>query len=96
MKLNEQEQSELFAKLPEMCYGVLNTTNEIIVVKRGETGYYPTGWEPAKDRQAAEKWCNLLNERLEITQAQRIAMEVGSMFGFDVPGINPEYYEVDK
>ena len=96
MKLNEQEQSELFAKLPEMCYSVLNTTNEIIVVKRGETGYYPTGWEPAKDRSAAEEWCDLLNERLEITKAQRKAMEVGSMFGFDVPGINPEYYEVDK
>ena len=96
MKLTKKEQSKLFAKLPEMCYSVLNTTNEIIVVKRGETGYYPTNWEPAKDRKAAEEWCDLLNERLEVTKAQRKGMEVGSMFGFDVPGINPDYYEVDK
>lgn len=92
MKLTEKQQSKLFAKLPEMCYSVLNTTNEIIVVKRGETGYYRTDYEPAKDRKAAEEWCDLLNERLEVTKVQRKAMEIGSMWGWDVPGANPDCY----
>lgn len=96
MKLNQKQQEEIFARLPELCYSVLNTTNEIIIVKRGETGYYPTTYEPAKDRKAAEEWCDLLNEQLGVTKPQRKAMEVGSMFGFDVPGINPDYYDLNK
>ena len=96
MKLNQKQQEEIFARLPELCYSVLNTTNEIIIVKRGETGYYRTDYAPAKDRKAAEEWCDLLNERLGVTKSQRKGMEVGSMFGFDVPGINPDYYDLDK
>ena len=93
MKLNQKQQEEIFARLPELCYSVLNTTNEIIIVKRGETGYYRTDYAPAKDRKAAEEWCDLLNERLGVTKSQRKGMEVGSMFGFDVLGINPDYYD---
>lgn len=107
MKLTKEQQQEIFTKLPESCYSVLNTTNEIIIVKRGETGYYLTDYNPAetfnkkyKDfleaRKAAETWCDELNEGLGVTKAQRKAMEVGSMFGFDVPGINPDYYDLDK
>ena len=92
MQLTQEQQKEIFKKLPELCYSVLNTTNEIIVVKRGETGYYLTDYEPAKNREAADEWCNLLNERLEITKEQRKAMECGSMFGWDVPGIDPDKY----
>ena len=107
MKLTKKQQEEMFQKLPELCYGILNSTNEIIILKRGEKGYYPTDYNPAKTfnkkfknfteaRKAAETWCNELNEGLGVTKAQRKAMEVGSMFGFDVPGINPEYYDVEK
>lgn len=92
MKLNQEQQEEIFTRLPELCYSVLNTTNEIIVVKRGETGYYRTDYEPAKDRKAAEEWCDLLNEQLGVTKPQRKAMEVGSMWGWDVPGANPDCY----
>ena len=55
--------------------------------------YYRTDYAPAKDRKAAEEWCDLLNERLGVTKSQRKGMEVGSMFGFDVYGINPDYYD---
>ena len=93
----------LFAKLPELCYGILDTTNEIILLKRGETGYYPTNYNPAEEfnkkyssfveaRKAADKWCDLLNERLGVTKAQRKAMELGSLNGFDTNIINPDYY----
>ena len=90
MELTQEQQEAIFARLPELCYGVLSTTNQIIIVKRGETGYYPINYEPAKDREAAEEWCNLLNEQLGITKSQRKAMEVGSMCGWDVPGIDPD------
>lgn len=32
------------------------------------------------------------NERLGVTQAQRLAMETGSMHGWDVPGADPTVY----
>lgn len=80
-------------KLPEVCYGVLGTTNQIIMLKRGEKGYYPSNWPAAASKEQADEWCDHLNEGLEVTKAQRQAMEIGSMFGFDVPGANPDLYE---
>lgn len=96
MKLTKEQQQAIFARLPELCYGVLNTTNELIIIKRGETGYYPTNYVPAEDYETAEKWCDIFNEQLGITKFQRQAMEMGSMFGWDIPGINPDCYYLDK
>ena len=78
------------AKLPDICYGVLATTNEIILIKKGETGYVPTGYAAAKTAKDADNWCNELNSRLDITKAQRKAMELGSMCGWDIPGADPD------
>lgn len=78
------------SKLPEMCYGVLVTTNEIIIIKRGENCYHPTGWPAAKTLEAAEKWCDEKNEGIGVTRAQRKAMEMGSMWGWDVPAADPD------
>lgn len=73
-------------KLPEECFGVLNTTGETIMIRRGESGYFP---------QDGLKWADAdeLNETLGITKAERKAMEMGSMYGWDVPASNPEMYD---
>ena len=57
-----------------------------------ESGYYPSDWstdDPAQNQELAD----YNNERLGVTQEQRLAMECGSMHGWGVPGADPGYYE---
>ena len=92
-----QTEQELFSPklaegLPELCFSTLASTGELICIKRGESGYYPSDWstdDPAHNQELAD----YNNERLGVTQEQRLAMECGSMHGWGVPGADPGYYE---
>lgn len=71
------------AKLPARCYARHPSTNDPILITAGERGYH---WAPPTlDVDAA-------NTRHGITPAQVEAMLVGSMFGWEVPGANPDMY----
>lgn len=79
-------------QLPERCYSLLIATNEVIVIKRNESGYYKTDLL-AEDKETARELVNNLNETLGVTKAQEQAMVFGSMFGWDVPGADPKNYD---
>ena len=76
-------------KLPEMCFTLLPGTGQLICVKRGESGYYPSDWstdDPHENRLIADEQ----NRKLGVTPAQEVAMKIGSMCGWDVPGADPD------
>lgn len=79
-------------KLPEMCYTILESINEIVLIKRDVSGYFP-------QREENAKWgienLDHLNESLGVTKAQEQAMAMGSMFGWDTPSANPENYDAN-
>ncbi len=95
-----QTEQERFAPkiadgLPEKCFSTLMTTGQLICIKRGDTGYYPSEWDTGDKEQNVEL-ADDLNKKLGVTPAQRQAMEIGSMAGWDVPGADPSQYELQK
>ena len=93
---NIQTEQERFSPklaegLPEMCFSTLKTTGELICIKRGESGYYPSTWSSTNKEENVEK-ADQLNEELGVTPEQRQAMEIGSMAGWNVPGADPANY----
>lgn len=91
-----QTEKELFAPqiaegLPELCFSTLASTGQLICIKRGETGYYPSDWDTG-DKERNVELADELNENLGVSSVQRQAMEVGSMCGWNVPGADPKAY----
>lgn len=88
------------AKLPAKCYAILLTDNNLIIIKAGEKGYYKVGqkWpeQECKDRGITmDEFADFLNKEDGVTKGQREAMEAGSMFGWEVPGADPDLYTED-
>ena len=80
--------------LPELCYSVHEGTGELIVIQRGEVGYYRTDYS-TEDKEQNVELADRLNEKLGVDMWQRQAMEVGSICGWDVPGADPAKYLED-
>lgn len=77
------------------AHSVLPGSGDLICIKRGESGYYPSDWstsDPEQNRELAD----FNNWKLGVMQAQRMAMENGSMFGWDTPGADPKAYELPR
>lgn len=92
MERNGNEVIPLRSSLPEQCYIYLPTTNEIGIVKKGESGYYRTdlvNGEPDAMRELAES----MNKKLGVAKSQAEAMKSGSMFGWKVPAADPKNYD---
>ncbi|MFG6353702.1 MAG: hypothetical protein K1W21_19285 [Oscillospiraceae bacterium] len=92
MKESNSKVIPLRPGLPERCYAVLPSGDEIIIVKKGESGYYHTD-KYGHDRAEALAIVNECNESGGVSKAQAAAMLAGSMFGWEVPAADPKNYD---
>jgi len=92
---NERFAPKLAEGLPDLCFSTLPSTGDLICIKKGEKGYYPSDWNTDNPERNAEL-ADYNNERLGVTAAQRQAMECGSMHGWDCLGADPSTYESEQ
>lgn len=84
----------LRSSLPEQCYSTLLDTGKVVILKRGETGYYKTDI-PFMSKEEASALVDKYNGKLGVTKAQTEAMKAGSMFGWTAPAADPANYDKD-
>lgn len=92
MERNGNAVIPLRSSLPEQCYSVLPDTGGLIIIKKGESGYYRTDIDmgsKSENRALAEEY----NAKSGISKAQEQAMSAGSMFGWAAPGADPKNYD---
>ncbi len=83
------------SKLPEYCYTVSTYSKELIQIRRGEDGYHKCDLstnDEAANRALADKF----NAALGVSPEQEEAMYIGSMFGWHVPGADPDFVKAQK
>ena len=81
--------------LPDQCYGKLPLDNSIIIIFAGDMGYTTIKQQPELNGQDVDEFINERNARENVTIAQRMAMEHGSMFGWGTGGANITMYNED-
>jgi hypothetical protein len=72
-----------FSRLPPYCAARHVSTGIPIIIFVGENGYHEFESEVDVDK---------FNQENDVTETQVKAMIYGSMFGWDVPGADPQYY----
>lgn len=84
----------LRSSLPDRCFSTLAETGEIIIIKKGESGYYKTTLG-GDDASANKDVVADNNKKLGVSKVCEECMVAGSMFGWDVPGADPANYDAD-
>ena len=82
----------LRSDLPEVCFSILPSTGDVIIIKHGESGYYRCEYS-TEDRAFNREFANDRNANLGVSKAQVEAMLAGSMYGWDVPAADPKSYD---
>lgn len=83
--------AERLAKFPTRIASTLGTNPSLIIaLVPGIGGYHPV--RQCATPEEAERLATALNARWGADEAQRQAADVGSMFGWHVPGADPDMW----
>ena len=79
--------------IPELCLSIEPSSGDLINIKRGFHGCYPSDWNRKGKREANRETATYVNEKMGVTKQQEAAMLQGSMFGWTIPAANPRNYD---
>lgn len=83
------------AALPEVAYAVHLLDGSAVLIKRGESGFYPLDTDKFPQAVAEpEAFVSQMNKQMGVRPSAAEAMKLGSMFSWDMPGANPEAYKL--
>lgn len=80
----------LRSSLPDKCFSITSTADEIVIITKGETYRRPAGVRA--EGVTAREGATAANEAMGVTKAQEAAMLFGSIYGWDKPGADPKHY----
>ena len=80
----------LRSSLPDKCFSITSTADEIVIITKGEMFRSPAGVHA--EGVTAREGASAANEAMGVTKAQEAAMLFGSIYGWDKPGADPKYY----
>ena len=80
----------LRSSLPDKCFSITSTADEIVIITKGERYRRPAG--ARAEGVTAREGATAANEAMGVTKAQEAAMVFGSIYGWDKPGADPNYY----
>ena len=78
-------------ELPDFCLSTLPSSGQLIILRKGERGYYASDWDTGK-REENQNIAREHNRQRGISDIQEAAMIAGSMFGWNLPGADPQWY----
>lgn len=78
--------------LPGMCYAVLPSNGDLIIIQKNERGYHACDLSTA-DSAINCQIADTENQRRGITPVQAEAMLTGALFGWDIPAAKPQVQE---
>lgn len=82
--------NDIFELLPERCLTLHPTTEEVIIIKRGMSGYYKYPIEVNTDKRV---FVDGYNRSLGVKKNEEAAMLCGSLFGWHLPASDPRSYD---
>ncbi len=92
MEANGNKVIPLRSSLPDHCFSVLEETGEMIIIKKGEQGFYKSDLN-CTDKAVSRTVARENNKRLGVSERQENCMLAGSMFGWDKPAADLKNYD---
>lgn len=87
----DEERTDAQERATGNLFSILPSSGQLIIIRCGERGYYPSEWDTG-NREENREIASSHNVRRGITDIQEAAMLAGSMFGWNTPGANPQWY----
>ena len=76
--------------LPDKCFSITSGADGMVIITKGEMYQRPAG--ARAEGLTAREGATAANEAMGVTRAQEAAMLFGSIYGWDKPGADPDYY----